>query len=53
MLKPLDVVDLTLDLARIDVEADAIAVTRAEQVSRSGRARDFRAQRQKLKSQKK
>lgn len=36
-----------------DVEADAIAVTRAEQVSRAGRAREFRAQRQKLKSQNK
>jgi bifunctional UDP-N-acetylglucosamine pyrophosphorylase/glucosamine-1-phosphate N-acetyltransferase len=36
-----------------DVEADAIAVARGEQVSRAGRAREFRAQRQKLKSQKK
>ena len=35
-----------------DVEADAIAVTRSEQVSRAGRARDFRAQRQKLKQSK-
>jgi bifunctional UDP-N-acetylglucosamine pyrophosphorylase/glucosamine-1-phosphate N-acetyltransferase len=33
-----------------DVEADAIAVARGEQVSRAGRAKDFRAQRQKLKS---
>ncbi|WP_374650119.1 bifunctional UDP-N-acetylglucosamine diphosphorylase/glucosamine-1-phosphate N-acetyltransferase GlmU [Dongia sp.] len=35
-----------------DVEADAIAVSRAEQISRAGRARDFRAQRQKLKQEK-
>ncbi|MDY0873474.1 bifunctional UDP-N-acetylglucosamine diphosphorylase/glucosamine-1-phosphate N-acetyltransferase GlmU [Dongia rigui] len=35
-----------------DVDADAIAVSRAEQVSRSGRARDYRAQRQKLKQDK-
>jgi bifunctional UDP-N-acetylglucosamine pyrophosphorylase/glucosamine-1-phosphate N-acetyltransferase len=35
-----------------DVEADAIAVSRAEQVSRAGRARDFRAQRQKMKQEK-
>lgn len=35
-----------------DVEADAIAVSRAEQVSRAGRARDFRAQRQKMKQDK-
>jgi bifunctional UDP-N-acetylglucosamine pyrophosphorylase / glucosamine-1-phosphate N-acetyltransferase len=35
-----------------DVEADAIAVARAEQVSRAGRARDFRAQRQKMKQDK-
>ena len=35
-----------------DVEADAIAVARGEQVSRAGRARDFRAQRQKLKQDK-
>ena len=35
-----------------DVEADAIAVARGEQVTRAGRARDFRAQRQKLKQDK-
>lgn len=35
-----------------DVDADAIAVSRAEQVSRQGRARDFRAQRQKMKQDK-
>ena len=35
-----------------DVEADAIAVARGEQVARAGRARDFRAQRQKLKQDK-
>lgn len=35
-----------------DVEADAIAVARGEQVSRAGRARDFRSQRQKLKQDK-
>ena len=35
-----------------DVEADAIAVARGEQVSRAGRARDFRAQRLKLKQDK-
>jgi bifunctional UDP-N-acetylglucosamine pyrophosphorylase/glucosamine-1-phosphate N-acetyltransferase len=35
-----------------DVEADAIAVARAEQVSRAGRARDFRARRQKQKQEK-
>jgi len=35
-----------------DVDADAIAVSRAEQVSRAGRARDYRAQRQKLKQEK-
>jgi bifunctional UDP-N-acetylglucosamine pyrophosphorylase/glucosamine-1-phosphate N-acetyltransferase len=35
-----------------DVEADAIAVARGEQVSRAGRARDFRAQRQKSKRDK-
>ncbi|WP_374385197.1 bifunctional UDP-N-acetylglucosamine diphosphorylase/glucosamine-1-phosphate N-acetyltransferase GlmU [Dongia sp.] len=35
-----------------DVDADAIAVARGEQVARAGRARDFRAQRQKLKQDK-
>ena len=35
-----------------DVDADAIAVSRSEQVSRAGRARDYRAQRQKLKQDK-
>ncbi len=35
-----------------DVDADAIAVSRAEQVSRAGRARDYRGQRQKLKQDK-
>ncbi len=35
-----------------DVDADAIAVSRSEQVSRAGRARDYRAQRQKLKQNK-
>ncbi|MBL8710735.1 MAG: bifunctional UDP-N-acetylglucosamine diphosphorylase/glucosamine-1-phosphate N-acetyltransferase GlmU [Rhodospirillaceae bacterium] len=35
-----------------DVEADAIAVARGEQVSRAGRAKEFRARRQKQKQQK-
>lgn len=35
-----------------DVEQDAIAVSRAEQISRSGKAREYRAQRHKLKQEK-
>jgi bifunctional UDP-N-acetylglucosamine pyrophosphorylase/glucosamine-1-phosphate N-acetyltransferase len=35
-----------------DVEADAIAVARGEQVSRAGRAREFRDRRRKMKSDK-